>query len=73
MTRFEIDTLKHGDVESIRLRGHLVLGQPIDDLRQKMDNLASRGELWGFSLVSAVANRYSETLRRRWRKRRDYY
>ncbi|WP_353062594.1 STAS domain-containing protein [Tunturibacter psychrotolerans] len=44
MTRFEIDTLTHGDVESIRLRGHLVLGQPIDDLRQKMDNLASHGE-----------------------------
>lgn len=44
MTPFEIDTLKHGDVESIRLRGHLVLGQPLDDLRQKMDNLATHGE-----------------------------
>ncbi len=44
MTLFEIDTLKHGDVESIRLRGHLVLGQPINDLRQKIDNLVSHGE-----------------------------
>jgi anti-sigma B factor antagonist len=44
LTPFEIDSLKHGDVESIRLRGHLVLGQPVNDLCQKMDNLAKHGE-----------------------------
>jgi anti-sigma B factor antagonist len=44
LTPFEIDSLKHGDVEFIRLHGHLVLGQPVNDLRQKMDNLATHGE-----------------------------
>jgi anti-sigma B factor antagonist len=44
LSALEIDILKHGAVEAIALKGKLVLGDPVNDLRRKMDNLAAHGE-----------------------------
>jgi len=39
----EISILKYGDVEAITLKGALVLGVAVNNLRQKIDNLAAHG------------------------------
>lgn len=43
MNALDIDVLKYGDVEAIGLKGPLVLGAPVSDLRKKMENLAAHG------------------------------
>lgn len=43
MEQLEISVLKYGDVEAITLNGPLVLGAPVNSLRQKIDNLAAHG------------------------------
>jgi anti-sigma B factor antagonist len=35
--------MKYGEVEAIELNGQLVLGTPVNELRQKVDNLAAHG------------------------------
>jgi len=40
----EIAVLRHGDVTSLTLRGPLVLGPPVDNLRQTLDNLVAHGQ-----------------------------
>jgi anti-sigma B factor antagonist len=40
----EIGVLRHGDVTSVTLKGALVLGPPVDSLRQTLENLAAHGE-----------------------------
>jgi anti-sigma B factor antagonist len=35
--------MKYGEVEAITLKGMLTLGTPVNNLRQKMDNLAAHG------------------------------
>lgn len=45
MNSLEIGVLRHGDVTSVALRGSLVLGPPVDSLRQTLENLAAHGEI----------------------------
>lgn len=52
MTTLEIGVLKHGDVTAVTLRGALVLGPPVDNLRQTVENLTSHGE---FRIVLGLA------------------
>jgi len=40
----EIGVLKHGEVTAVALHGALVLGAPVDSLRQTIENLAAHGE-----------------------------
>jgi anti-sigma B factor antagonist len=40
----DIGILKHGEVTSVTLRGGLVLGPPVDSLRQTLENLIQHGE-----------------------------
>ncbi|HZZ37829.1 MAG TPA: STAS domain-containing protein [Acidobacteriaceae bacterium] len=44
MNSLEIGVLKHGDVTAVTLRGALVLGPPVDSLRQTLENLTTHGE-----------------------------
>lgn len=44
MNALEIGVLKHGDVTALALRGALVLGPPVDSLRQTLENLAAHGD-----------------------------
>jgi anti-sigma B factor antagonist len=44
MRLVDIGILKHGEVTSVTLRGGLVLGQPVDSLRQTVENLIGHGE-----------------------------
>jgi anti-sigma B factor antagonist len=39
----EISILKYGEVEAVTLKGALVLGVPVNNLKQKIDNLAAHG------------------------------
>jgi anti-sigma B factor antagonist len=43
LNALEIDVMKYGEVEAIGLRGRFVLGTPVNELRQKMENLAAHG------------------------------
>lgn len=43
MNALEISVLKYGEVEAVELKGSLVLGSPVNDLRQKVENLAAHG------------------------------
>ena len=43
MNTIDIKILKHGQVDSITLRGDLVLGDPVDSLQQTINNLAAHG------------------------------
>jgi anti-sigma B factor antagonist len=52
LNSLEIGVLKHGDVSAVTLRGALVLGPPLDSLRQTLDNLAAHGE---FQVVLGLA------------------
>jgi len=45
LNSLEIGVLKHGDVTAVNLRGALVLGPPVDSLRQTLENLATHGEV----------------------------
>lgn len=45
MKSLEIGYLKFGDVGLIAVQGGLVLGPPVDSLRQTLDNLVSHGEV----------------------------
>lgn len=44
MNSLEIGVLRHGEVASVRLKGALVLGAPVDSLRQTLENLTAHGE-----------------------------
>lgn len=44
MNSLEIGVLKHGEVTAVALQGTLVLGPPLDNLRQALGNLAAHGE-----------------------------
>lgn len=52
MNSIEIGVLKHGEVTAVALRGALVLGPPVDSLRQTLENLAAHGE---FRIVLGLA------------------
>ncbi len=52
MNSLEIGVLKHGDVTAVTLRGALVLGPPVDSLRQTLENLTTHGE---FQIVLGLA------------------
>jgi anti-sigma B factor antagonist len=39
----EISILKYGEVDAVTLKGALVLGVPVNNLKQKIDNLAAHG------------------------------
>ncbi len=43
MSALDISILKYGEVEAITLVGQLILGEPVNSLRQKIDNLAVHG------------------------------
>lgn len=45
MNSLEIGVLKHGEVTSVALLGALVLGPPVDSLRQTLENLGAHGEI----------------------------
>jgi anti-sigma B factor antagonist len=40
----DIGVLRHGEVTSVTLRGGLVLGPPVDNLRQTLENLTQHNE-----------------------------
>ena len=44
MNTLEISILKYGQVEAINLRGPLVLGPSVDNLREKVENFLAHGE-----------------------------
>lgn len=44
LSSLEIAVLKHGEVTALTLRGGLVLGPGVDNLRQTLENLAQHGE-----------------------------
>ncbi|MFZ0630173.1 MAG: STAS domain-containing protein [Acidobacteriaceae bacterium] len=52
MNSLEIGVLKHGEVTAVTLRGTLVLGPPVDSLRQTLANLTEHGE---FRIVLGLA------------------
>ena len=43
MNTLDIKIMKYGEVEAIELSGSLVLGVPVNNLRQKIDNLTAHG------------------------------
>ena len=43
MESLEINVMKYGEVDAITLNGALTLGTAVNNLRQKMDNLAAHG------------------------------
>jgi anti-sigma B factor antagonist len=52
LNSLEIGVLKHGEVTAVTLRGALVLGPPVDGLRQTLENLTTHGE---FRIVLGLA------------------
>jgi anti-sigma B factor antagonist len=44
MHSLQVGVLRHGEVTAIALQGALVLGSPVDDLRQTLVSLAAQGE-----------------------------
>ncbi|HZD76183.1 MAG TPA: STAS domain-containing protein [Acidobacteriaceae bacterium] len=44
MRPLEIGYLKHGDVSAVTLQGGIVLGPPVDSVRQTLGNLLQHGE-----------------------------
>jgi len=44
LNALDIGVLKHGEVSAVNLRGALVLGPPVDSLRQTLENLTTHGE-----------------------------
>lgn len=44
LNALEIGVLKHGEVTAVTLRGALVLGPPVDNLRQTLENLTAHDE-----------------------------
>ena len=44
MKPLEIGYLKHGEVSAVTLQGGVVLGPPVDSLRQMLGNLLTHGE-----------------------------
>jgi len=43
LNTLEIKVTKYGEIEAVELSGPLVLGLPVNNLRQKIDNLAAHG------------------------------
>ena len=43
MNTLEIKIMKYGEIEAVELNGGLVLGVPVNNLRQKIDNLTAHG------------------------------
>jgi anti-sigma B factor antagonist len=43
LNTLDIKIMKYGEVEAIELSGSLVLGVPVNNLRQKIDNLTAHG------------------------------
>lgn len=52
LNSLEIGVLKHGEVTAVTLGGALVLGPPVDSLRQTLENLAAHNE---FQIVLGLA------------------
>lgn len=44
MRPLEIGYLKHGDVSAVTLQGGIVLGPPVDSVKQTLGNLLQHGE-----------------------------
>jgi anti-sigma B factor antagonist len=43
LNALEIKIMKYGEIEAVELNGALVLGTPVNNLRQKIDNLTAHG------------------------------
>jgi anti-sigma B factor antagonist len=43
LNTLEIKVTKYGEIETVELSGPLVLGVPVNNLRQKIDNLTAHG------------------------------
>jgi anti-sigma B factor antagonist len=52
LNSLEIGVLRHAEVTAVTLRGALVLGPPVDSLRQTLENLAAHNE---FQIVLGLA------------------